>query len=427
VGEPVILLPAGALAPHDLWRTWNLAPGVLAGLAAAGGLYAAGLARLWRAAGVGRGAPRWRAACYAGGLAVVALALVSPLDAVAEAVFWGHMVQHLLLILVAAPLLVLGAPLLPLLWLLDAPSRQRLGAWWHRRRGVTALAALLTTPLVAWGLHIVAIWAWHLPAAYQAALADGRVHVLEHLSFLGTALLFWWVVLQPAGRRRMSYGMSLLYVVTAGMQGGLLGALLTFAGKPFYPAQSAGAAAWGLTPLADQQLAGLIMWLPAGLVYMAVAGVLFVLWLRAEEVRVSRRGPAMIAASLLVAALAGGSTACRSSALSGSAAGGTTSGSPDKHTPHSFETGGDHRSTGILGEGDGPGSRNAPPEDRETEGDGRSAHSSGLPGAVPFGDAGDRASVGRPAWGSAGALDGGQHQEPRVKLPGRPRKHSTGG
>ena len=424
MGEPVILLPAGALAPHDLWRTWNLAPVLLAGLAAAGGLYAAGLARLWRAAGVGRGVPRWRAACYGGGLVVVALALVSPLDALAEAVFWGHMVQHLLLILIAAPLLVLGAPLIPLLWLLNAPTRQRLGAWWHRRRGVAALAALLTTPLLAWGLHIGAIWAWHLPAIYQAALADERVHALEHLSFLGTALLFWWVVLQPAGRRRMSHGMGLLYVVTAGMQGGLLGALLTFAGKPFYPAQSAGAAAWGLTPLADQQLAGLIMWLPAGLVYMGAAGGLFVLWLRAEEVRVSRRGPAMIAASMLAAALAAGSTACHSSALGGSAAAGSTSGSADKHTPHSFETGGDHRATGILNEGEGPGSRIAP-EDRETEGDGRSAHASGLPGlgAAPFGDAGDRASVGRPAWGSAGPLDGGQHQAPRVKLPGRPRKH----
>lgn len=287
-GETVTVAPEAGLAAHGLWRVWSLEPGVLFGLAAAGGLYAAGLSRLWRSVGVGRGVARWQSACYAAGLAALALALLSPLDAFGEALFWVHMVQHLVLILVAAPLVVLGAPLLPLLRVLDAPARRRLGARWNRAWTIPALASALSVPLVAWGLHVGALWAWHLPAAYQAALRDERIHALEHLSFFGTALLFWWAVLQPAGRRRMSYGMSVLYVVTAGMQGGLLGALLTFAGMPLYPAQSAGAAAWGLTPLEDQQLAGLIMWLPAGLVYVSAAAALFVAWLWAEEARVSR-------------------------------------------------------------------------------------------------------------------------------------------
>ncbi len=120
---------------------------------------------------------------------------------------------------------------------------------------------------------------------------------IEHLSFLGTALFFWWVVLQPAGRRRLSDGMSVLCVVTMGMQGGLLGALLTFAGTSFYPVQSAGAASWGLTPLEDQQLAGLIMWLPAGLVYLGVAAALFVAWLRNDDVRISMAERAVAAQS----------------------------------------------------------------------------------------------------------------------------------
>jgi putative membrane protein len=218
----------------------------------------------------------------------VAVALLSPLGTLGETVFWGHMVQHLVLVIVAAPLLVLGAPLLPWLWALRPRARRGLGAWWRRARVLPALAALLTTPLVAWGLHTGVLWLWHLPAAYEAALSDDRWHALEHASFLGTACLFWWVVLQPAGRRRLSRGMAVLYVVTTGMQGGLLGALLTFAGRPFYPVQSAGAAEWGLSTLGDQQLAGLIMWLPAGLAYLAAAGTLFVLWLQAEETRMRR-------------------------------------------------------------------------------------------------------------------------------------------
>jgi cytochrome c oxidase assembly factor CtaG len=261
----------------------------VAGIAAAAAVYGWGVARLWRAVGPGRGVSGWRALAFAAGLAAVGAALASPLDALAEGLFWAHMIQHLMLVLVAAPLLVLGAPLQPLLWTMDAPARRRLGLWWNRRRLLPALVGLLTTPLVAWMLHAGAAWAWHLPGAYLAALGDERVHALEHATFLGTALLFWWAVLQPAGRRRMDRGMTVLYVVTAGMQGGLLGALLTFAGRPFYPGQSAVAAARGLTALEDQQLAGLIMWLPAGLAYFAAAAALFLLWMRAEEARGARR------------------------------------------------------------------------------------------------------------------------------------------
>lgn len=278
IAEPVV--------SHGLWSHWNLDPVLLAGLAVAAGAYAVGTRRLWRAAGTGRGVTRGQAACYSAGVAALAVALVSPLDALGESLFWGHMVQHLVLMLVAAPLLALGAPVVPSLWVLGAGSRRRLGLWWHRARVLPGLVAVATTPLVAWALHVGVLWAWHLPAVYQAALGNEAIHALEHTSFLGTALLFWWVVLQPVGRRRLNHGMSLLYVVTAGIQSGLLGALLTFAGRPFYPAQSSAAAAWNLTPLEDQQLAGLIMWLPAGLVYLAAAGGLFLAWLRTDAARI---------------------------------------------------------------------------------------------------------------------------------------------
>ena len=279
---------AHAADSHDLWHSWNLQPLLILGLAIAGGAYAFGVRRLWRDAGTGRGVTRWRVAAYAAGIVALAAALISPLDALGDSVFWGHMLQHLVLIVVAAPLLVAGSPLLPLLWVLDAGPRRRLGLWWNRARFLPGIVAVLTTPLVAWGLHVSTLWAWHLPSAYQAALESETIHAIEHLTFFGTALLFWWVALQPAGRRRLNRGASVLYVITAGMQGGLLGALLTFAGAPFYPVQSAGAAAWGLTPIEDQQLAGLIMWLPAGLAYLSAAAGLFVAWVHLEE---GRRSP----------------------------------------------------------------------------------------------------------------------------------------
>ncbi|HET6579907.1 MAG TPA: cytochrome c oxidase assembly protein [Gemmatimonadales bacterium] len=413
----MILLHPGALAPHDLWRAWNPAPGVLAGLALAGGLYAAGVRRMWRAAGAGHGVARWRAACYAGGLAALALALVSPLDAFAEAVFWGHMVQHLVLILVAAPLLALGAPLVPLLWLLDPAARRRLGAWWNRQKVIPALAALLTTPLVAWGLHVLAIWAWHLPAAYQAALRDERVHALEHLSFLGTALLFWWVVLQPAGRRRMSYGMGLLYVVTAGMQGGLLGALLTFAGTPFYPAQSAGASAWGLTPLADQQLAGLIMWLPAGLVYVMVAGVLFVLWLRAEEARAVRRSAVIAATPVLLAVAVATETGCPAGAAGAQHGSTASSTHAVKAVPHVVDvtgSGGRREAAGILGAWGSGAARDG----RRAERSEGSAH--------PDAEGGRERSL-APAGMKSMAAPFAPRRGPRPGSPARARQRRTGG
>lgn len=362
----MLLLHRAALAPDDLWRSWNFAPGVLAGLALAVGAYAVGLARLWRDVGPGRVVSRWRAGAYAAGILALAVALVSPLDALGETLFWGHMVQHLVLMLVAAPLLVLGAPAPALLRLPGPAGRRRLGAWWHRRTTLRTLAALLATPLLAWGLHVATVWAWHLPAAYQAALADERLHALEHLSFLVTAVLFWWVVLQPMRRRRLNHGMAVLYVVTAGMLGGLLGALLTFAGRTFYPMQSAAAGGWGLTPLEDQQLAGLIMWLPGGLVYLVAAAVLFVLWLRAEETRSRRLDRALAAAppiaGLVLLTLLGGCPG-RSGTASSAAPGDESAHEAKVPTVHDLVGGRGRERGGLL---DGI-TRAARPPDRPDE------------------------------------------------------------
>jgi putative membrane protein len=278
---------AGApLAPHDLWRAWSPAPAVLLGLAVAAVAYGLGLRRLWRA---GPAAPAGgQAVAFVAGLATVAAALVSPLDALAEVLFAAHMAQHMLLVMVAAPLLVLGAPGLPLAVALPPRWRHRL-ARCRRQPAAAAARRLLTRPVVAWGVHVGALWAWHLPGPYQAALASDLVHAAEHASFLGTAVLFWWVVLSRDGRRRLAPGFAVLYLFAAALQGGALGALLTLAPAPLYPLQAAGSDGWGLAPLADQQLAGLVMWVPADLVYLGTAGVVFMRWLLSLERASPRR------------------------------------------------------------------------------------------------------------------------------------------
>ncbi|HEV2149871.1 MAG TPA: cytochrome c oxidase assembly protein [Longimicrobiaceae bacterium] len=274
-------------APHDVWSAWSWEPGVLLGLGLSAWLYARGVERLWRRAGVGRGIRRWQAGCFAAGLATLFLALVSPLDALGSALFSAHMAQHELLILVAAPLLVLGAPLIPFVWALPPRWRGRAGGV-GRLPAVRAAWGALTHPLTAWSLHAAAVWTWHAPALYQRTLVSEPAHVAQHASFLGTALLFWWVLLHPGRRGALGHGIGVLYVFTTAVYGSVLGALLTFAPAPWYPAYAPSVGAWGLSLLEDQQLGGLVMWVPFGLVYLGAALALFAAWLRAIEREVRR-------------------------------------------------------------------------------------------------------------------------------------------
>jgi cytochrome c oxidase assembly factor CtaG len=263
-------------APDQLWGTWTLEPAVVAGLA----VLAVGYARGWVVLRHG-GGRRGRALAFAGALAALTVALVSPLDALGQALFSAHMAQHMVLILVAAPLLVLGVPGLPLALALPPGWRRRLARW--RARAVRAARRASTQPLAAWALHVGVLWAWHLPGPYQAALTSPAVHALEHASFLGSAWLFWLLVLGAPPRRTVVGGLATLYVLVTALPSAALGALLTFAPAPLYPDQALGAAAWGLDPLLDQQLAGLVMWVPADLLYVAVAAALFARWLRGLE------------------------------------------------------------------------------------------------------------------------------------------------
>jgi putative membrane protein len=271
----------GFVAPAHVWNAWELHPLVvlpLAGLAAA---YGRGVRRLW-VSPRGREAVGPRAAgAFCASLGALAVALVSPLHRLGESLFSAHMVQHLLLVLVVAPLFVLGRPLVPLALAVPRRARGALHAL-SRSPRLAAAGAVATSAVVVWALHTGAMWAWHLPSLYDAALRSDALHGLEHLSFVATAALFWWVVVDAASAARAHPG-ALLLLFATGLQGAALGAVLTFATKPLYAVSQAAARAWSLSPLSDQQLAGLIMWVPTGAFYLVAMGVLLLRWLREPD------------------------------------------------------------------------------------------------------------------------------------------------
>jgi putative membrane protein len=264
---------------------WSLEPGVVVPLALSAVLYARGAFEL-RRRGRGRSLRRWEVASFGAGWLVVALALLSPLHEMSEQLFSAHMVQHELLMALAAPLLVLGRPMIVMLWAIPPLGRQVV-ARAARNSTIRSVWGAITRPFDAWLIHGLAIWLWHLPALFEATLYSDSIHALQHASFLGSALIFWWSVIHV--QRRAARGMSIVYVFTTAVHTGILGALMTFSRAVWYPAYATGAAKWGLTPIADQQLAGLIMWIPASLVYLAAALAIMGCWLRDSERSVAER------------------------------------------------------------------------------------------------------------------------------------------
>jgi putative membrane protein len=273
-------------APHDLWSAWSLHPVLVGGLLLAAGAYRRGQTR-----GSKRPVDRWRARCFTAALVALGLALLSPLEALSSALASAHMVQHLLLLLVAAPLLALSAPSSAILRGSPLALRRASGRW-RRRLGLThGNLGVLRHPAAVWLLSVGVVWFWHAAAPYDATLDNQLLHVLEHASFLVTAVLFWQVVVGVRGAARVSGGLGVLLVFAMAMQSVFLSVLLTFARTPWYSGYAATTAPWGLDPLTDQRLAGVIMWIPAGVIYLVVALALLVTWIRATEREMSRSEP----------------------------------------------------------------------------------------------------------------------------------------
>ena len=241
--------------------------------------YARGIVRLWRKAGVGRGIRRLELVSFALGWASLSIALLSPIDTVAEHSFATHMIQHELLMIVAAPLIVLGRPLETLLWGVPRPVR-RAAAAVARASAVQKLWQPVTSPMGAWSFHALALWIWHAPILFALALTSFGWHVAQHICFFASALGFWWSVF--GGRARSADARSIASLFTTMLHTSALGALLSFAPSAWYPLD--GAPAFGLTALEDQQLGGLIMWVPGGLAYMIAGLAVARRWLLAPRV-----------------------------------------------------------------------------------------------------------------------------------------------
>jgi len=240
------------------------------GLAAGGLIYTAGWRR-YRRRLPGRFAASHLAA-FLGGLASLWVAIASPLDEAAEAVLSAHMVQHILLLTVAPALLLLGDPLLPLLRGLPDAWRRSLVAPLLRWRSLRAAVHWLVHPLAALLLSSIIFWSWHLPTVYQLALRVPAIHLVEHASFLAGGLLFWYPVVLPwPGRPRWPSGAMIPYLLAADVQNTVLAAVLTFSDRVLYPSYQFHGRATEAAALADQVLAGVIMWVPMSVVYLVPA------------------------------------------------------------------------------------------------------------------------------------------------------------
>jgi putative membrane protein len=269
------------LAPHDLPSAWTFEPEVVIPLLLAFGLYVRGVHELWQTAGTGHGIRTWEVGAFMAGVGSLVIALISPLHAMGSVLFSAHMVQHEVMMLVSAPLLVLGRPGIAMIWGLPGRWRAR-AAVAVRRPEVRGIWRGLTMPVIAWLLHATALWMWHHPGFFQATLESDAIHGLQHASFLGTALVFAWTIIHPRAAH-IGIGGAIIYLFTTAVHSGVLGALLTFAHKPWYEGYLATTTAWGLSPLEDQQLGGLIMWVPASAVYLFAALLLLARWISDSE------------------------------------------------------------------------------------------------------------------------------------------------
>jgi putative membrane protein len=211
-------------------------------------------------------------ASFVAGLIVLLVSLNGPIHDLSDYyLFSVHMVQHLLLTLLFPPLLILGLPG----WLLR-PIVQH-GA-------MLRIARVLSHPVLVAVIFTATIVFWHLPAYYDLMMRDHDVHIVTHLMFMVTATIMWWPVMSPAPELpRLPYGLGMLYLFLVGIPMQLVAALITLSGQVLYPWYAVAPRTWGLSPLDDQQLGGLLMWIPGGLWMFLAIGVLFFLWARESE------------------------------------------------------------------------------------------------------------------------------------------------
>ena len=269
-------------APGWTWR-WD----VILTLTLALGVYLRGWLFLRRSGS--RAAVLWRLGSYGVALTGLVVALLSPVDALASERLSMHMVQHVLLLMVAPLAILLANPFGALLWGLPTSLRLRFASLFHQGTRSRKMARVLTFMPVAWGLYVLNLWGWHHPTLYQAALVNPWLHDLEHWLFFSTALLFWWPVVNvpPMLHGQISLGLRIIYLVAATLQNTLLGMAISLPERILYPFYDSASFSRSLSPIYDQGLGGGIMWV-SGHMYLIPIVVLMATKLIAEDEAMDR-------------------------------------------------------------------------------------------------------------------------------------------
>lgn len=237
-------------------------------------VYAFGVYRIRRSVGKDRVVSHLQTFSFGWAAILFIVALSSPVDTITDSLFSAHMAQHLVLMLLVPPLAVWSRPLVVGFWALPREAQKSISKS-RCYRLLRAPMKWLMQPLVVAALFLGTFSFWHLPRPYAWSLANEWIHAFEHLTFLVTAIMFWELVIEPSGRRRMTYYTTIVYVAAIAVLSGLPGALMILSPVALFTAHTSVLAVWGLTPLEDQQIAGLIMWIPAGLFFIIPIAVLF--------------------------------------------------------------------------------------------------------------------------------------------------------
>ena len=265
-------IPSNLTAAPDDWQRWDIHPSVAIGIVALAALYV----RLG-----GLAAPRRRVVSFGASLLVLFFSLNGPLHDLSDSyLFSAHMVQHLILTLLFPPLFLYGLPAHVVRPFLQPRWVRALGEW-------------MTKPVPAAAIFTVPIVLWHMPVFYEAAMRHHPLHIVQHLVFLATSVVMWWPVLSPVPELpRASYPGQLLYLFLLGIPMSIVGAMITLANDPLYPFYVAAPRLWGLSAIDDQQIGGLIMWVPGGLVFWIAMTVVWFRWgMREERGDAERRVP----------------------------------------------------------------------------------------------------------------------------------------
>lgn len=271
-----VVVPALALLHgeevHFSWTAWDAHWSIVLGCAALLAVYFWGIGPARVKYGLGEPASRWQVASYVGAVVILFVSLTGPIHDLSDYyLFSAHMVQHMLIMMIVPPLLLLGLPA----WLIRPALRLR---------GVTPVARFLTKPLVAFALYNVVFVVWHFPFMYNAALENHDVHIIQHLMFIATATMMWWPVVNPLPELAIMPGpVQILYLFAIGLPASVVSAFIALSEEVVYPFYGRAPRVFTLTAVEDQQLGGMIMWVPGMVLLWAAITIIFFRWARRED------------------------------------------------------------------------------------------------------------------------------------------------